>query len=133
MKQSFKSFLVDKNKPYLKLGPYKVEIISSTPIMLIINDIFSEDETEWLKTEAEKRLDTSFQVLPRDKHGDVSVSSQSHAAMLDVKSFTSGRKLLKTPNRISLATNLFTRPPFASEIWRVSTYGPAGMIRNLKY
>ena len=128
----FKSVLVHRHNPFLKLGPFKTQILSETPIKTIIHDIFSDKETDWMYLLAVKNLKTDKdQVVQPEKSGNATVSSQSNAVTLvaDDNNYTPGGKaykLMKIYDRITLATSLYTRPPFASEVLRVSSYGVSG-------
>ena len=124
---------VHRHDPFLKLGPFKIEILSEVPIKLIIVDIFSDRETAWIYSSAMNNFNSQTdQVIHQETYGNKSMSSQSNAVALsgpvgeqwetDYKD-----KLLKIYDRITLATGLYTRPPWASETLRVSSYGVAGM------
>ena len=127
-----KSVLVHRHNPFLKLGPFKIQILSETPIKVIIHGIFSDKESDWLYSLAVKNLlEARDQVVQGEKQGNQSVSSQSHAVTLtmDDNNYTPGGnayRLIKIYDRITMATALYTRPPFASETLRVSSYGASG-------
>ena len=134
-----KSVLVHRHNPFLKLGPFKVQILSEAPIKVIIHDIFSDKETDWLHSLALQNLkaDKDRFVQP-EKWGNLSVSSQSNAVTLEEDDFNyapggKSYKLMKIYDRITMATSLYTRPPFASEVLRVSSYGVSGKAFKCNY
>ena len=89
--------------------------------------MFYDNEVVWLKEYALKKFDTIDQVIHPEQYGNTSVSSQSNAVSLEmVWPSQDGLRLFKAYDRITLATGLFTRPPWASETLRVSSYGVAG-------
>ena len=53
------------NNPYLKLGPFKVEVIRQEPYLSVFRDILTDAEMEWLVNYSSPRLSRSrlFQVL----------------------------------------------------------------------
>ena len=130
----YKSVLVHRQNPFLKLGPFKIQILSESPIKTIIHDIFSDKETNWMYSLAVINLKTAKnQVVQPEKSGNATVSSQSNAVTLvaDDNNYKPGGKayrLMKIYDRITMATSLYTRPPFASEVLRVSSYGVSGRI-----
>ena len=125
--KSYKSTFVHRTNPFLQLGPFKIQVLSSPPIKLIVHDVFHDPEVEWLKEYALKRLDTIDQIIHPEQFGNRSFSSQSNAVSLQILRPSQERlKLLKVYDRIALATGLFTRPPWASETLRFSSYGVAG-------
>ena len=125
--KSHKSTFVHRTNPFLQLGPFKIQVLSSPPIKLIVHDVFYEHEVEWMKEYAFRRLDTKAQVISPEQYGNRSFSSQSNAVALEmVWPSQDGLQLFKAYDRITLATGLFTRPPWASETLRVSSYGVAG-------
>ena len=70
-------------------------------------------------------------LLTPETYGNKSTSAQSNAVALGMpvgKQWDTDykEKILKTYDRITLATGLYTRPPWASETLRVSSYGVAG-------
>jgi hypothetical protein len=128
-----KSVFVHRHNPFLKLGPFKIQILSEVPIKLIIVDIFSDRETTWMYSSAMSNFNSQTdQVIQPEIYGNASTSSQSNAVALAFRAeeqwdIDYNDKLLKTYDRITLATGLYTRPPWASETLRVSSYGVAGM------
>ena len=125
--KAHKSTFVHRTNPFLQLGPFEIQVLSSPPIKLIVHDVFYDQEVEWLKQYALQRFDTIDQVIHPDRFGNTSVSSQSNAVSLEmVWPSPDGLRLFKAYDRITLATGLFTRPPWASETLRVSSYGVAG-------
>lgn len=125
--KSHKSTFVHRSNPFVKLGPFKIQVLSSHPIKLIVHDVFYDHEVEWLKEFALKRFGTVHQVIHPDQFGNIPVSSQSNAVTLEmIWPSHDGLRLFKVYDRITLATGLFTRPPWASETLRVSSYGVAG-------
>ena len=125
--KSHKSTFVHRTNPFLQLGPFKIQVLSSPPIKLIVHDVFYDHEVEWIKEYAMKRLDTPDQLIHEEQFGNRSVSSQSNSVTLEmVWPSQDGLRLFKVYDRITLATGLFTRPPWASETLRVSSYGVAG-------
>ena len=131
--KSYKSIFCHRTNPFLQLGPFKIQVLSSPPIKLIVHDVFYDHEVEWIKKYAIKRLDTPDQVIHPEQFGNRSVSSQSNAVSLEmVWPSQDGLRLFKVYDRITLATGLFTRPPWASETLRVSSYGVAGNKLTMK-
>ena len=127
-----RSVLIHRQNPFLKLGPFKVQPLSESPIRVIIHDIFSDYETDWLYSLAMKNFNekTDIYVSP-EAYENVTVSSQSNAVVLepDDHNYNPGGKaykLMKIYDRITMATSLYTRPPYSSEILRVSSYGVSG-------
>ena len=134
-----KSVLVHRHNPFLKLGPFKIQILSEAPIKVIIHDIFSDKETDWLHSLALYNLKAGKdRFVQPEKWGNLSVSSQSNAVTLEEDDFNytpggKSYKLMKIYDRITMATSLYTRPPFASEVLRVSSYGVSGKKFKCKY
>ena len=130
---AYKSGFVHRQNPFLQLGPFKIQILSSTPIKVIIFDVFYDHDAEWMISTAKERLEQKKdQIVHPDMFGSQGVSSQSSAVTLELelpRGTPTWTKIVKTYDRITLATGLFTRPPFASETLRVSAYGVSGTER----
>ncbi len=45
--------------PYLRLGPFKVEVVEKSPYMSILHDILTEEEIEWMVEYSRPRLSRS--------------------------------------------------------------------------
>lgn len=133
----YKSILLHRKDPYLILGPFRIEILSSTPIKLLVHDFFNDFEAEWLKYYASVVFYTPARIIHPETFGNVSVSSQSNAVELHMDgphvNSSAGIRIAKVHDRISLATRLSSIPPFGSEPLRVSLYGMAGNNTVLYY
>ena len=76
--------------PYLKLGPFKIEIMMSSPFRSIFHDILTDKEMDYLVDYASPRL-SNARVVP--------LSNQS-VSKADLKSGKRGRTVAKT-NQVS--------------------------------
>ncbi len=47
------------NNPFLRLGPFKMELLLKEPVRMIFHDIFSEEEMRWMKEYSLPRLSTA--------------------------------------------------------------------------
>ena len=127
-----KSLFVHRHDPFLQLGPFKIQILSEVPIKLVIVDLFSDRETDWMYAAAMENFNShTDEIIQPETYGNKSTSAQSNAVALGMpvgKQWDTDYKeiILKTYDRITLATGLYTRPPWASETLRVSSYGVAG-------
>ena len=82
--KSHKSTFVHRTNPFLQLGPFKIQVLSSPPIKLIVHDVFYDNEVVWLKEYALKKFDTIDQVIHPEQYGNTSVSSKSNAISLEM-------------------------------------------------
>jgi len=130
-----KSVFVNRNDPFLNLGPFKIQILSEVPIKLIVVDIFSDRETSWLYSTSMKAFDDESKKVYPTSYENINITQQSHSAVLGTPDAVTREwekenkmQLLSTYDRITLATGLYTRPPYASEILRVATYAVAGTL-----
>ena len=133
----YECILLHRKDPYLILGPFKIEILSSSPIRLLMHHIFDDPEVEWLKQYSSELLDTPARLVHPEMFGNISVSSQSNSVVLYLNSphihISDSIRLNKIYARISLATSLHSTPGRGSEPLRMSTYGLAGKINILVF
>ena len=59
-------YMVSHFKPYLKLGPFRLEIKFVKPFRSVIHDFFSENEIEWIVNYSKPRLSSSREIVPSD-------------------------------------------------------------------
>ena len=80
----YKSILLHRKEPYLILGPFRIEILSSSPIKLLVHDFFKDCESEWLKNYASMVFDTPNRVENPEQYGKLGISFQSNAVELNM-------------------------------------------------
>ena len=76
--------------PYLRLGPFKIEIFLASPFRSIFHDILTEKEMDYLIDYSSPRLSNARDVP----------NSNKHATKADLKSGKKGRTVAKT-NQVS--------------------------------
>ena len=84
------------NDPYLKMGPFKIEIFMAKPFRSIFHDILTEREMAYL-------IDYS---TPRLSHARVIPESNNQASKADFKSGKKGKTVAKTNQASYLLENL---------------------------
>ena len=66
--------LLHHRNPYLKLGPFKVEVASDAPVIMIFHDFFTEEEMIWLVEYSKPRLSRGRMVDPYNEAIDLGIN-----------------------------------------------------------
>jgi prolyl 4-hydroxylase len=139
------------NDPYLKLGPFKEEQASELPYVVIFHDILSENETDWLITNATPKLSrdrdskdigdnvkAKHETLSGSKRRVVSKTVQTwfdEVEWPDIEAEYVGDNytainypnLWKISQRIGLATQFKTTGQRSATTMQVTNYGLGGL------
>ena len=128
-----KSVFLHRNDPYLILGPFKIEILSLSPIKLLVIEFFRDSESEWIKYYAS----AIYKPYVLDNFGENAAAAMSHTVGLPLNdsqtNLPDSIRLRKIHGRITLATGFVGHWPMGSELLRVSRYGIAGRVIILYY
>ena len=60
-------YMVSHLDPYLKLGPFRLEVKFFSPFRSIIHDFFMENEIEWILNYSKPRLSSSRVIIPSNE------------------------------------------------------------------
>ena len=113
------------HQPYLRLGPFKYELLSSDPHVGMFRDFYSNRECEAVRRRAAGNIKSSpFSAGGRTKYFTTQrVSKRLHLSE-DQSSLAS-----QSSKRISLATNwIVDQEPGASDEYNIINYGLGGQI-----
>ena len=64
--ENHKCILVHQRDPFSQLGPFKIEVAYHNPSIVIIHELFTEEDTDYLVDFATPRLSRTRQI----KHGE---------------------------------------------------------------
>lgn len=122
--------------PYLKLGPFKQELKSSTPFVAIFRDFMSDREVEAFKTVAEDKMERSKHSGNVKKNGGEGISDKRRTSkqiwLSDIDKDAIEHGYLYTPeartvtNRITNATLMNSLSMIGGEHFQVANYGIGG-------
>ena len=125
---------VHHDNPFLKLGPFKIEIMHHQPQVVIIHDFISLEECEWIKEGARGRMSsTPFTIVNKgNAKTDAYSKGRTSKVMYMSESKTEHRDVItKISDRISQATRFDVyKQRFASENYQVMNYGVGGNING---
>nr|XP_040583142.1 prolyl 4-hydroxylase subunit alpha-2-like isoform X1 [Lepeophtheirus salmonis]XP_040583150.1 prolyl 4-hydroxylase subunit alpha-2-like isoform X1 [Lepeophtheirus salmonis] len=121
-----KSFYLHHNDPYLKLGPFKVEVNNIEPSLIVIKDFIFDREGESYRNYAEDKLSRSFS-LSNDGNRQVTLTRTSKQTWLFEKNLTISKIITK---RIELATGLVAETLYGNEPYQVANYGLGGVYNS---
>ena len=145
----FKCHFHATEDPYVKLSPFKVEIFYDDPIVAIIHEFVSGEESRWVKSHVRGRMRaaTYFQKKSKSEDEDDSVRVEFSADRTSKTRFVADSENLKVKTiseRISYATNwhidnnldvmkkldrsYWGSENMNSENFRVMNYAPGGWV-----
>ena len=64
-----KCVLVHHGNPFTKLGPFKIEIVYHSPFFMIIHELFTEEDINYLVDWARPRLSRTRQIVLAEDNG----------------------------------------------------------------
>ena len=67
--ENHKCILVHHNDPFTQLGPFKIEMAYNSPIIMIIHELFTEEDTDYLVDWATPRLSRTRQISLKEDDG----------------------------------------------------------------
>ena len=118
------------NDPYLKLGPFKLEIVRIEPFIGVFRDMHSRKEVEDIKEGAKGRMKATPLTVGNDDEKTVLTYTRRRSSKVVYQSETLRPVLERTSRRISMATKLIlTGETMASENYQVMNYGMGGTIK----
>ena len=67
--ENHKCILVHHGNPYSKLGPFKIEMAYNSPMFMIIHELFTEEDINYLVDWARPRLSRTRQIVLAEDNG----------------------------------------------------------------
>ena len=67
--ENHKCILVHHRDPFTKLGPFKIELAYHSPLIMIIHELFTEEDTDYLVDWATPRLSRTRQIVLDEDNG----------------------------------------------------------------
>ena len=67
--ENHKCILVHHRDPFTKLGPFKIELAYHSPLIMIIHELFTEEDTDYLVDWATPRLSRTRQIELEEDNG----------------------------------------------------------------
>ena len=64
-----KCILVHHRDPFTQLGPFKIELAYHNPVIMIIHELFTEEDTDYLVDWATPRLSRTRQIIQEEDDG----------------------------------------------------------------
>ena len=142
------SKLLHHHDSYLKLGPFKVEVVRKYPYVSVLHDLLTSKEIDWLINESRGKLSSSRNIIQYQNdqlNGTTKVfekTVQTWMQEIDIQRSNISYQLLRPKRsqvsikhqilynltkKIQLATQLETRHPTSSTMTQVTHYGLAGL------
>jgi len=142
--------LLHQDDPYLKLGPFKMEVASNTPFIMVVHELLTDEDTEYLvnwatpKLSRSRNLDYSKGAYDKDSFkGKVrnivksvqawmeAVSYHEPGDMYNPDNFTVNHpRVHKLSARMELAFNLNLTRQWSSNLYQVTNYGLGGLCES---
>lgn len=149
-----------QNNPYLRLGPFKMEVLARVPFRMILHDFMDEAEMKWLKDYSKPRLSrtrdkykSNEQIqrhsLDNKKVKVIAKTTQtwiSSRVFLGKDVYDDSNQLLPNPDfdkfvdvnpnmvtlsrKIELATKMHVLKRFSSTEFQVTNYGLSGLCEG---
>ena len=125
--KDLQSFFLHRNKPYLTLGPFRIEEKNKSPYIAVFHQFFHERETNVFIQYASETLERSETFISKGNLGtSMSRTTKQTYVPEDTKELPEAGSV---SDRIKLATNFRARfwPKEESEEWQVN------FIRKCRY
>lgn len=116
--------------PYMKLGPFKYEVVNWEPFIGVLRDMHTKEEVRDIKEGAKGRMKATPLTVGNDKEKKVLAYTRRRSSKVVYQSESLRPVLEKTSQRINLATKfVLTGERMASENYQVMNYGMGGTIK----
>jgi len=143
--------LVHHKDPYTKLGPFKLEIVHHEPFLMVIHELFTEEDTNYLVDWARPRLSRKREITLKEdinkRKGDWMSRKTTRTVHKSVQAWMISRKFdpdeynpenstvlfpraEKISARIEKAINMNVTNQFSSSPYQMTSYGLGGLCED---
>ena len=127
MEMKLKCIWLHHKNPYLKLGPFKLDIKHQEPEIALIHDFVSHDETKTIINLSRGKMKST----PYNQFGMRKQFSKDRTSKMMYMNESLIPEAMIVSKRIELAMKLnLIQEPFASENFQIMNYGLGGKISN---
>ena len=136
--------------PYLRLGPFKVEVANRSPYLSILHDLLTEEEIEWMVEYSKPRLSrvrgNYGEIVPKHEMRDVNkrrsvyktvqcwiqdVEHPGHKEFNDPTNYTVHHPVMfKLAQKLELATQMNVTGKYSSTEFQTTNYGLGGLCEK---
>ena len=127
MEMELKCVWLHHKNPYLKLGPFKLDLKHEVPEIALIHDFVSPDETKTIINLSRGKMKST----PYNQFGKRKQFTKDRTSKMKYMNESLVPEVMNFSKRIELAMKLnLLHEPFASENFQIMNYGLGGKITN---